>query len=106
MINKYEAMFILQPNLNEAQGKEVFAQLGEAITKNEGQILTSGIWSEKRKLGYPIKKFREGIYYLITFKAEASVILKLRQIYKLNENILRILIIKSEQQEVNSIRKC
>ena len=95
MINNYEAMFILQPNLNEAQGKEAFAQLGEAITKNEGQLVTSGTWSEKRKLGYPIKKFQEGIYYLITFKAEASVILKLRQIYKLNESILRILITRT-----------
>ena len=92
MINNYEAMFILQPNLSEAQGKEVFAQLDEAIIKNEGQIVTSGIWSEKRKLGYPIRKFQEGLYYLITFKAKPSAILKLRQIYKLNENILRILI--------------
>ncbi|MEK6567489.1 MAG: 30S ribosomal protein S6 [Candidatus Omnitrophota bacterium] len=92
MINNYEAMFILQPNLSETQGKEAFAQLDEAIIKNEGQIVTSGIWSEKRKLGYPIRKFQEGLYYLITFKAKSSAILKLRQIYKLNENILRILI--------------
>ena len=105
MINNYEAMFILQPNLNEAQGTEAFAQLDEAIIKNEGQIVTSGIWSEKRKLGYPIRKFQEGLYYLITFKAKASAILKLKQIYKLNENILRILIIKNEQQEVNGARK-
>lgn len=96
MVNNYEAMFILQPNLNEAQSKEAFAQLDEAIIKNEGQVVTSGIWSEKRKLGYPIKKFREGIYYFVTLKAKASVILKLKQMYKLNENILRILIIKSE----------
>ena len=95
MINNYEAMFILQPNLNEAQAKEAFAQLGEAITKNGGQVSASGVWSEKRKLSYPVKKFNEGIYYLITFKAEASVILKLKQAYSLNENIIRLLITRS-----------
>ena len=95
MINNYEAMFILRPNLNEAQGKEAFAQLGEAITKNEGQLVTSGTWFGKEKAWLSYKKVSGRIYYLITFKAEASVILKLRQIYKFNENILRILIIRT-----------
>ena len=93
---KYEAMFILQPNLNEERKKELYAQLDEAITKNNGEIVNANVWSQAKKLSYPIKKFQEGIYYLIIFKADPGAIQKLKQIYKLNENIIRLLLTKSE----------
>lgn len=90
----YEAMFIVRSELNEEEKKELYAQLNDAIVKNQGEILSSSVWSEKRKLGYPIKKAQEGIYYLITFKIAPSAILKLRQAFRLNENIIRMLITK------------
>ena len=93
---KYEVMFILRPNLNEEQKKELYAQLGEAITKNNGEIVNANVWSQEKKLSYPIKKFHEGIYYLIIFRADPGAIQKLKQIYKLNENIIRLLLTKSE----------
>ena len=90
----YEAMFIVNPNLNEEQKKELYAQLKDAVTKEQGEILSSNVWSEKRKLIYPIKKFQEAVYYLMNFKIAPGAILKLRQAYKLNENIIRILLTK------------
>lgn len=96
MVN-YEAMLLVQPNLNEQQKKELFGQLNDAVAKNGGEIVSSGIWSEKRKLSYPIKKFQEAIYYLISLKANPNSISKLSQAYRLNENIIRTLIIKKER---------
>jgi len=94
MINNYEAMLIVNPNLNEEQKKSLFSQLNETIVKNQGEIANSGVWSEKRKFCYPIKKFQEGIYYHITFKIAAGVIVKLKQAYRLNENIIRMIILR------------
>jgi small subunit ribosomal protein S6 len=93
-MSDYEAMFIAQPNLNEQQKKELFGQLGDAIVKNRGEIISSGVWSEKRRLSYPIKKFQEGIYYLITFKVGSGAVSQLSRAYRLNENIVRTLIVK------------
>lgn len=93
-MNDYEAMFIVRPELNEEEKKELYAQLNDTITKSQGEILSSGVWSEKRKLCYPIKKAQEGIYYLVTFKIAPGAILKLKQTFRLNENIIRVLIVK------------
>ncbi len=90
----YEAMFIVQPNLNEQEKKDLLGQLGDSIVKNGGEIASSGVWSEKRRLSYPIKKFQEGIYYLISFKAASGAVSKLSQAYKLNENVIRTLIVR------------
>lgn len=90
-MNKYEAMLIVKPDLSDEDKKVLFKQVDEAVAKNGGQISQSGVWSEKRKLYFPIKKFQEGVYYLVAFSAPAQAIKELRNIYKLNENILRSL---------------
>ncbi|MDO8489596.1 MAG: 30S ribosomal protein S6 [Candidatus Omnitrophota bacterium] len=90
-MNKYEAMVIVRPDLSEEDKKTLFKQIDEAIVKNGGQITQSGVWAEKRKFYFPINKFLEGIYYLAAFTASSNAIKEIRNIYKLNENILRVL---------------
>ena len=90
-MNKYEAMVIIKPDLSDEDKKTLFKQIDDAIIKNSGQISQSGVWAERRKLYFPIKKFMEGIYYLAAFTGPAAGIKEIRNTYKLNENILRVL---------------
>ncbi len=91
-MRKYEAMFMLKPNLEEGQSKALFQQINDVISKSGGQITSSGLWSERRKLFFPVKKNREAIYYLSEFTIEPSAISKLKTQYRLNEEILRFMI--------------
>ncbi|MBU0504145.1 MAG: 30S ribosomal protein S6 [Candidatus Omnitrophota bacterium] len=93
-MNKYEAMFIIKPDLSEEDKKLVFEQIAEAITKNSGKISQAAVWSEKKKLAFSIKKFQEGTYYLVNFDLGTQALEKIRYAYKLNESIIRLLIIK------------
>ena len=92
----YEAMFILKPDLAEDEKKNVFTQISDAITKNQGSISSAAVWSEKRKLCFPIKKCHDGLYYLVNFSIPTSAIAKLREAYKLNEYIIRVLITSAQ----------
>jgi len=98
-MNKYEAMIIVKPELPEEEKKTLFNQISEAVVKVKGTVATAAVWSERRKMCFPIKKLQEGIYYLVNFSAPTSAIPELNNIYKLNENILRVLIIRLEQKE-------
>jgi len=95
-MNKYEAMFIIKPDLSEEEKKTLFNQINDAVVKHNGNVLTADIWSEKRKIYSPIKKYREAIYYLMNFRVDPLAVKDIRQAYKLNENILRILITRIE----------
>jgi small subunit ribosomal protein S6 len=95
-MNKYEAMFIIKPDITEEDRKALFVQIQEAVAKNNGQITNAAIWSEKRKLIFPIKKQQEGIYYLVNFDAPSEAITKLKYTFKLNEQILRVLILRPD----------
>ncbi len=91
-MNKYEAMFIVRPDLSEEEKKTLFNQIGDAVTKHSGTVASAVVWAEKRKLFFPLKKYHEGIYYLLNFNAAPQSIKDVRHIYKLNEDILRVLI--------------
>jgi len=92
-MNKYEAMFIVKPDLSEEDKKTLFGQIQETIVKNEGKVLTADIWSEKRKLTFTLKKNQEGVYYLVNFNLPTEAITKIKYTFKLNENILRVMIL-------------
>jgi len=97
-MRKYEAMFIIKPDLSEEERKALFNQISDAITKNNGNVLQSSMWLEKRKLFFPMKKYREATYYLVNFTLNPDAVTKIRHAYSLNENILRMLIIKTIEE--------
>lgn len=95
-MNKYEAMVIVKPDLADIDKKTLFKQIDDAVIKNSGQISSSGVWAERRKFYFPIHKCLEGVYYLVAFSAPSAAIKEIRNIYKLNENILRVLFTRME----------
>jgi len=95
-MNKYEAMFIIKPDLSEEEKKALFNQINDSVTKNNGDIAQASIWSEKKKLTFPIKKCQDGLYYLMDFSIAPQAIKEMTHAYKLNENILRVLITRIE----------
>jgi small subunit ribosomal protein S6 len=99
MKNSYEAMFIVKPNLTKEETDSLSAHLKDGVTKNSGTLDEIIIWAEKRKLSYPINKFDEGIYYLVRFKTDSLSIIKMKEIYKLNDSIMRFLIIKIDEKQ-------
>lgn len=91
-MNKYETMFIVKPDLSEEEKKTLFTQISDVVTKHNGVVSSAAIWAEKKKLFFPLKKYREGIYYLVNFDAAPLSIKDIRHAYILNEFILRVLI--------------
>jgi len=91
-MNKYEAMFIVKPDLSEDEAKSLYALIKDAVAKNGGSVTSADIWSERRRLAFTIKKQQEGVYYLMKFSAPSDAVTKLRYTYGLNEYILRVLI--------------
>jgi small subunit ribosomal protein S6 len=91
-MNKYEAMFIVKPDLSEEERKILFQQVADAVTKNHGSVTNAAVWQERKKMFFPLKRHHEGLYYLMNFSAASAAVKDISHAYKLNENILRVLI--------------
>ena len=96
-MNKYEMVYIVDAQLPQAEKDEVARLTAEGIAKIEGKVINSNIWLEKQRFTFPMKKVWEGTYYLVNFEAIGPSVAKFRQTLKLNERILRSLIIRADE---------
>lgn len=90
----YEGMFVLKPDLDKDRLDKVLSQIQEIIEKNKGSQDEIKEWG-KQRLAYSIKKYKEGVYYLINFHLDPDTISKIRKSFGLNESILRLLITRA-----------
>ena len=88
----YETIFILDPTLEEGQVKDEVAKVENLITGLEGEVVETEAGG-KRKLAYEIDGHREGYYTMISFKIEPSSLGEIERAYKLNEKVLRHIIV-------------
>jgi small subunit ribosomal protein S6 len=87
-------MFIFRPGLKEEEQKVLMEGLDKILGENQAKKENSQVLG-KRYLAYEIDKNKEGFYYLLNFSSSAgTVVSRLNRSCKLNENILRALIIK------------
>lgn len=94
----YETMFILKPTLVEEEIKARIEFFKEVLTKNGAEIeacLDMGM----RNLAYEIKKNKRGYYFVIYFKASPKLIAELERNYRINEEVLRFIVIKYESKK-------
>ena len=89
-MKEYQALLIIDSDKEQIL-KEVVASATESITRNEGKIIKEENWG-KQRIAYPIEKKKDGIYYKFDFSIDPLKISELKQAYKLNPNILRVMI--------------
>ena len=95
-MNNYETVFILTPDLSEAQVKEAVAKF-VGILKGEGaEIVNEENWGIK-KLAYSINKKTTGFYQFVEFKAQPTVIATLETQFRRDENVLRFLTFRQDK---------
>ncbi|MDP8234228.1 MAG: 30S ribosomal protein S6 [Candidatus Saelkia tenebricola] len=95
-MKKYEVMFILNPDLNDAEVNSEMEKIKSSVTKRDGRVHELNIWG-RRQLAYSIKKFQEGVYLLGYFDLSAKSPRELSGEWELNANILRSFILKKEK---------
>ncbi len=94
-MKRYEGMFILKPDMSKEAKETVIKSIEDTITKNGGKVEACKEWG-RRHLAFTIKKHVEGEYHICDFEAKAESIKPIQNIYKLNDDILRSMIIAKE----------
>ena len=93
---KYEIMFIVRPNIEEASIKEVAKNFEKVLTDNGAKVLSSKELGQK-ELAYEIKGHKTGYYFLVNIEANnADAINEFDRLALISEEVIRHLIIKED----------
>ena len=95
-MNKYEIMFILKSNDEEAIKNQV-SEFKAIITDMKGEIVNEKEMGN-RKLAYPINKELNGYYYVINVNANNDAIAEFDRKARISENVIRHLVIRLDEE--------
>ena len=94
MMNAYETIFILSPELGEDNTKALVEKFKNLLSTS-GELVHLEEWG-KKKLAYPIDYKTEGYYVLANFKANSDFPHELERNYKINEGVIKYMVIRKD----------
>ncbi|GMA50766.1 30S ribosomal protein S6 [Alicyclobacillus contaminans] len=92
-MRQYETMYILKPELEAEEIKELVDKYQALVTEHGGQI-TELQEMGKRRLAYEINRNREGYYVLMQFSADTDLTRELERVLRLEDRVLRYLTVR------------
>ena len=95
-MRRYELMLVIRPDVADDRSQAVIDRTTRQITTSGGQILKVAPWG-RRRLAYPIDRYREGSYHIILFAAPPDAITELEHGLHITEEVLRHLVTRDER---------
>ena len=96
-MNKYEIMFIVKPDMEEAEIKNTAEAMKKVLTDAKAKIVEEKAMGQK-ELAYEINKYTTGYYYLLVVEASKEAEQEFNRVARINENLLRYLIVRVEDK--------
>jgi small subunit ribosomal protein S6 len=100
----YEGMFLVDSGKAASDWDGVNAAINKILDRAEAEIVSMRKWDDRR-LAYDIKRTSRGTYMLCYFKAEGQKIQGIEKDVQLSENVIRVLILSTEQMTQEDIER-
>jgi small subunit ribosomal protein S6 len=95
-MRRYELMLVLRPDAPDERVQAVIDRSTRQVLSDGGQIVKVAPWG-RRRLAYPIDRYREGSYHIVVFEAPAETIAELERGLLISEDVLRHLVVRVER---------
>ena len=92
-MRKYEIMYILKADLDDAARKDVMDKLAAILTDNGGKVERTDESMGLRELAYPIKDQTKGYYVILKVTMDNAAINEFNRLVRINPSVLRHLIV-------------
>jgi small subunit ribosomal protein S6 len=94
-------MVVLDPNLDDAAIDALNTRIQNQVTQRGGTLESVESWGRKR-LAYPIGRYRDGVYVLSRFQMPPNAAAEIERALKLNESVIRHLLVRAEGLQATS----
>ena len=95
-MRRYELMLVIRPDVADDRSQAVIDRTTRQIVASGGQIIKVAPWG-RRRLAYPIDRYREGSYHIVLFQAPAEAISELEHGLLITEEVLRHLVTRDDR---------
>ena len=98
MNRTYELMFIVRPDMAYEDLEKLISTLETTVTAASGSIKSIDRMG-KRRLAYMVRKFREGVYILLTIEGAGTVVHELERRLRVTEPVIKFLTVRIDEEQ-------
>jgi small subunit ribosomal protein S6 len=101
----YEVMFIVRPDVEDADLDKLIAGFEHTVTNGGGKVRSTEKLG-RRKLAYTVRKFNDGNYILLTIDADGKLVAELERRLRVSEPVIKFITVRmdEEQKRIDKIK--
>ena len=98
MNRTYEIMFIVRPDVEEADLDKLIEGFSGNITTGGGEVKSVEKMG-RRRLAYTVRKFNDGFYVLLTVAAPGNLIAEIERRLRVSEPVIKFITVRMDEEE-------
>jgi small subunit ribosomal protein S6 len=98
MNRTYEIMFIVRPDVEEADLDKLIEGFSGNITAGNGEVKSIEKMG-RRRLAYTVRKFNDGQYVLLTVAAPGALIAEIERRLRVSEPVIKFITVRMDEEE-------
>jgi small subunit ribosomal protein S6 len=87
-VRDYELMVVLDPNLEDSAVEALNTRIQTLVNQRGGSVESVDSWG-RRRLAYPIGRYRDGIYVLTRMRLPPNTAAEIDRALNLTESVIR-----------------
>ena len=98
MNRTYEIMFIVRPDVEEAELDKLIEGFSANVTNGGGEMKSVEKMG-RRRLAYTVRKFNDGFYVLLIVAAQGSLIAEIERRLRVSEQVIKFITVRMDEEE-------
>jgi|SRR5882757_4937648 len=98
MNRTYEIMFIVRPDVEEAELDKLIEGFSANVTSGGGEVKSVEKMG-RRRLAYTVRKFNDGFYVLLNVAAAGSLIAEVERRLRVSEQVIKFITVRMDEEE-------
>jgi small subunit ribosomal protein S6 len=98
MNRTYEIMFIVRPDVEEADIDKLIEGFSANVTSGGGEVKSVEKMG-RRRLAYTVRKFNDGFYVLLNIAAAGSLIAEIERRLRVSEQVIKFITVRMDEEE-------
>ena len=98
MNRTYEIMFIVRPDVEEADLDKLIEGFSANVTSGGGEVKSVEKMG-RRRLAYTVRKFNDGFYVLLNVAAAGSLITEIERRLRVSEQVIKFITVRMDEEE-------
>jgi small subunit ribosomal protein S6 len=91
---EYETIYILRSDVDAETAERVQQRVADAVEREHGKLVKVEVWG-RRKLAYPVRKQRKGVYVYIKYVGGGGLVAEIERNLKLQDSVIKFVTVQT-----------